>query len=186
MANERRQRNMRQNPTYRTNGAAAYDINYTNYQYGTAAPARKPAQQPRKKTASRKHEKARMTVAPMAVAGVLLAGIMLLLVVCGYVQLYEATAQVSQLEDEIVILQEKNERLQSAYDEAIDLNAVEAAATELGMHAPNSRQTVYLNLSGRDKAEILTVEETGFMGSFFDAVSSAGHSLVEFFQRGAW
>lgn len=186
MANERRQRNMRQNPTYRTNGAAAYDVNYTDYQYGTAAPARKPAQKPRKKPAHRKQAKARMTIAPMAVAGVMLAGIMLLLVVCGYVQLYEATAQVSLLEDEIVILQEKNERLQSAYDEAIDLTAVEAAATELGMHIPNSHQTVYLNLSGRDKAEILTVEETGIVGSFFEAISSAGHSLVDFFQRSAW
>lgn len=185
MANERRQRNMRPSPTYRTNGAAAYDVNYTQYQHGTAAPARKPAQAPRKKTAPHKHARAKMVVAPMSVIGIMLAGIMMLLVVCGYVQLYEATSQVSQLEDEIVLLQEKNERLQSAYDEAIDLDAVEAAATELGMHAPNSRQTVYLNLSGRDKAEILTVEEKGFFGNFVEAVSGAGHSLVDFFQRGA-
>lgn len=186
MANERRQRNMRQSTTYRTNGAAAYDVNYTEYQYGSAAPARQPAQKPRKKAAPRKREKAKFTVAPMAVAGIMLAGIMLLLVVCGYVQLYEATAEVSQLEDEITVLQEKNERLQSAYDEAIDLTAVEAAATELGMHAPNSRQVVYLNLSGRDKAEILTVEEQGFLGNFFEAIGSAGRSLVDFFQRDAF
>ena len=74
MANERRQRNMRQNPTYRTNGAAAYDVNYTDYQYGTAAPARKPAQKPRKKPAHRKQAKARMTIAPVAAGRQMEAG----------------------------------------------------------------------------------------------------------------
>ena len=68
----------------------------------------------------------------------LLAGLMLLLVICGYVQLYEATNEVGQLQDEIATLQEKNDRLQSTYDEKVDLNTVESEAAKLGMHKPNS------------------------------------------------
>ena len=94
---------------YRTNGAAAYDVGYTQYTYGNTAPARKPAQKPKRQPKPQKRARAKLTVAPLAVAGMLLAGLMLLLVICGYVQLYEATNEVGQLQDEIATLQEKNE-----------------------------------------------------------------------------
>ena len=86
---------------YRTNGAAAYDVGYTRYTYGNTAPARKSAQKPKRRPKPQKQVRAKLTVAPLAVAGMLLAGLMLLLVICGYVQLYEATNEVGQLQDEI-------------------------------------------------------------------------------------
>lgn len=182
MATERKQSTTQRRAAYRTNGAAAYDVRYQPYQYGTEAPVRQPAGKPRKKAAPRKRPKAKLAVAPLAVVGMLVAGLMLLLVVCGYIELYEATNQVSDLQDQIDTLQERNDRLQSSYDEKIDLTAVEQAAAELGMHAPNSKQTVYLNLSGRDKAEIMTAEETGLFGTILEALRSTGQRMIEYFR----
>lgn len=180
MATQQSKGNTQRKQSYRTNGAAAYDVAYTQYQHGTAAPERKPSRKPAPKAQPRKQEKAQLTVAPMAVLGMLLAAVMLLLVVCGYVELYEVTNEVGALEDQVLVLQEQNQRLQSSYDEKIDLTAVETAAAELGMHAPNSKQTVYLSLSGRDKAEIIQTEETGFFAYVFDAIRSTGQRLVEY------
>lgn len=180
MATQRSKVNTQRGQSYRTNGAAAYDVRYTDYQRGTEAPVRQPARKQAPKTQPKKQAREQLTVAPMAVLGMLLAGVMLLLVVCGYVQLYEVTNEVGALEDQVVLLQEQNSRLQSSYDEKIDLTAVEAAATELGMHAPNSKQTVYLNLTGRDKAEILETEDIGFFEYIFEAFRSTGQRLIEY------
>lgn len=182
MASERKTPIRRRPPVYRTNGAAAYDIRYTQYQHGTAAPERPPMHRPRKRTAPRKRVKAKLTVAPMAVVGMLVAGLMLLLVLCGYVQLYEASTQVSDLNSQISELQTQNDRLQSTYNEQIDLKAVETKAAELGMHAPSSKQTVYLELSGRDKAEILTTEKQNVFQTMIEAVRSTVQRMVEYFR----
>lgn len=167
---------------YRTNGAAAYDVNYTQYEYGNTAPTRQPSKKPAQKAKPHKRTKAKLTIAPLAVVGMLLSCLMLLLVVCGYIQLYEATAEVGNLQDEITQLQEKNERLQSTYDEKVDLNTVESAAAELGMHKPNSKQSVYLNLSGQDKAEILTAEKANIVETIVEAIGSTAKKMIEYFR----
>lgn len=167
---------------YRTNGAAAYDVGYTRYTYGNTAPARKSAQKPKRRPKPQKQVRAKLTVAPLAVAGMLLAGLMLLLVICGYVQLYEATNEVGQLQDEIATLQEKNDRLHSTYDEKVDLNTVESEAAKLGMHKPNSKQSIELNLSGQDKAEIMTTEKENILQTAWKAITGTAKKMIEYFR----
>lgn len=167
---------------YRTNGAAAYDVGYTRYTYDNTAPARKSAQKPKRRPKPQKQVRAKLTVAPLAVAGMLLAGLMLLLVICGYVQLYEATNEVGQLQDEIATLQEKNDRLQSTYDEKVDLNTVESEAAKLGMHKPNSKQSIELNLSGQDKAEIMTTEKENILQTAWKAITGTAKKMIEYFR----
>ena len=130
-----------------------------------------------------KRVRAKLTVAPLAVAGMLLAGLMLLLVICGYVQLYEATNEVGQLQDEIATLQEKNDRLQSTYDEKVDLNTVESEAAKLGMHKPNSKQSIELNLSGQDKAEIMTTEKENILQTAWKAITGTAKKMIEYFRE---
>ena len=91
MATERKQSTTQRRAAYRTNGAAAYDVRYQPYQYGTEAPVRQPAGKPRKKAAPRKRPKAKLAVAPLAVAGMLMAGLMLLLVLIVYVTFHDIT-----------------------------------------------------------------------------------------------
>ena len=172
MAASRKKRNT---AAYRTNGAAAYDVGYTRYTYGNTAPARKSAQKSKRRPKPQKRVRAKLTVAPLAVAGMLLAGLMLLLVICGYVQLYEATNEVGQLQDE-------SATLQSTYDEKVDLNTVESEAAKLGMHKPNSKQSIELNLSGQDKAEIMTTEKENILQTAWKAITGTAKKMIEYFR----
>ena len=177
MAAGRSNRSMRSAPAYRTNGAAAYKY---EYQTGTAAPKREPKRSP--KQHPKKRQKAKVAVAPFAILGMLAVSLMLLLVIGGYVQLYEATNEVGDLNSQLRQLQIENERLQSIYDEKVDLNAIETAAMGLGMHMPNRKQTIYLDLNGRDSAEILTVQKDNIFREIYEAITSSAKSLIEYFR----
>ena len=105
---------------------------------------------------------------------------MLILVVFGYVQLYEATQKVSGLESELTALMKEQVILESLYEGGIDLDYVENRAAELGFSVPAKEQTVYLNLSGSDKAEIYHVEKTSFIQRVIQAIQSSASGLVEY------
>ena len=180
MAQSKRTSNRR--PVYRSNGSAAYDINYIPYEAGNAArrvqePVRKP--KPRRKAKPR--ARAKLTVAPLAVVGMLAAACMLTFVICSYVQLYEQTDAVSQLQSELEQAQALNARLQSTYDNKIDLNVIEEKALALGMTLPNNKQTVYLELEGTDKAVILTAEKDNLLQTAWQAIVRSIHTLKEYF-----
>ena len=76
---------------YHTNGAAAYDVYAWNQ---STAPQRRPEPQhlPEERPVPRKQQrvKARTALAPFTLVGMLAVACMLVLVVFGYVQLFEA------------------------------------------------------------------------------------------------
>lgn len=164
----------------RFNGSAAYQL-YPDYQ-GSAAPEIQhqdlPQEQPRPQKARR--VKAKMAVSPVAVIGLLAVTCMLILVVFGYVQLYEASEQVSSLQSELSELQERQVVLESLYEEGIDLDYVEQRAAELGMRMPTKDQTVYINLAGSDQAEIYTAEQTNIFQRILQAIERSASGLVEY------
>lgn len=168
----------RTNYTYRTNGAAAYDVRT----YGNAAPEiqRRHLPQERQQPVRRVRVKAKLAVSPFGVFGLMAAACMLVLVIFGYVQLYEATSQVSSLNSQLATLTAENQSLRSEYESKIDLSAIEKRATELGMIQANAGQTIYLNLSGADRAEVLREEETNGLTSLFEAIKSSVESLVSY------
>ena len=161
------------------NGSAAYDL-YSIH--GSAAPQIQspglPEEQPRPRKSQRVKVKA--AVAPAAVLGLMVVACMLILVVFGYVQLYEATQKVSGLESELTALMKEQVILESLYEGGIDLDYVENRAAELGFSVPTKEQTVYLNLSGSDKAEIYHVEKTSFIQRVIQAIQSSASGLVEY------
>ena len=81
---------------YHTNGAAAYDVYAWNQ---STAPQRRPEPQhlPEERPLPQKRQrvKARTALAPFTVVGMLAVACLLVLVVFGYVQLFEATSEVS-------------------------------------------------------------------------------------------
>ena len=105
---------------------------------------------------------------------------LIILVVFGYVQLYEASEQVSTLESQLSSLQEDQVVLESLYEEGIDLPYIEERAAELGLSLPTQEQTVYLNLSGDDQAEIYASESTNIFQRIIQAIERSARGLVEY------
>lgn len=161
---------------YRTNGAAAYDARRE-----TAAPQIERPQLPeeRPRPARRVRVKAKAEVSLFAVFGMAAAGFLLVLVIFGYVQLYEATAEVGRLRDELASVEAENQDLSARYEGKIDLAAIEERAIhELGMSQPASNQNVYLNLTGEDRGVLVTEDEPGFFQTLIEACTSGVKNLA--------
>lgn len=161
------------------NGSAAYDL----YEYqGNTAPQIQSPGLPEERVLPEKRQrvKVKATVAPFAVLGMMVVACMLILVVFGYVQLYEATERVSGLESELSSLRQEQVVLESLYESSIDLDYIEQRAAELGMGLPTQEQTVYLNLTGTDRAEIYTVEKSNIFQRIIQAIESSASGLVEY------
>lgn len=149
---------------YRDNGAAAYDVYAWNDQaarqyddnraYERTLPTELPDEQVREQPYRR--VKAKTAVAPFTLAGMLTVACLMILVIFGYVQLFEASSNVSRLETQLANLKEQQLMLQSKYDAKIDLTAAEEYAAEIGLTKCQPEQIVYVSFSGTDQAEIYT------------------------------
>ena len=166
------------------NGSAAYDLYQNNSYdaYGNAAPEIQHQGLPEEQLRPQKRQrvKVKAAVAPFSVIGMMVVACMLILVVFGYVQLYEATERVSSLQSELTSLQQEQVVLESLYEGGIDLDYIEQRAAELGLGVPSREQTVYLNLSGDDRAEIYEVEKTNLFQRIIQAIESSASGLVEY------
>jgi len=179
---------MARNSTALYNGSAAYDLKQNTAAVvsgtftGTEAPQIKPQGLPeeRQQPQVKKRAKAGIAVAPFSVVGLVAVVCMLILVVFGYVQLYEATETVGRMERSRQELLEEQRILQSLYEGAIDLDYVEERAAELGMAQPTNKQTVYVSLSGHDRAEILARKDGNWFTQIFRAIESSASGLVEY------
>ena len=161
------------------NGSAAYDLNRYS---GTAAPEIQSPGLPEERQLPRKQQrvKVKAAVAPTALLGMMVVTCMLILVIFGYVQMYEATERVSSLESELSSLMQQQVILESLYEGGIDLDYIEERAAELGLSVPSKDQTVYLNLSGTDRAEIYAAENVSFIQRVIQAIQSSAGGLVEY------
>lgn len=162
--------------------SAAYDLyRYDNFESTAAPEIQHPGLPEEQYIPQRKRRvKAKTAVAPFAVIGLLAAACMMVLVVFGYVQLYEATERVSSLQSELSSLQEDKAVLESLYEGSIDLTEVQARADELGLRTPTREQAVYVNLSGSDRAEIYTTEHVSLLQRIIRAIESSAGGLVEY------
>lgn len=160
------------------NGSAAYDVR------GTAVPRPRPARLPEEKPLpqSKQAAKPRLAISPLAAVGLVIVTALLLMVVYSYVQLYEATNQAGELNQQLAAANAATEKLRSTYESRIDLAQIEMRAKELGMTQPSTRQTVYLNIVGADHAEVLQVDRRSFLEKAWDAVSESFSGVVEYFR----
>lgn len=97
-----------------------------------------------------------------------------------YVQLFEATSEVSKLENQLSALQSQQTQLQSRYEARIDLDAIETAAGDLGLTKPSQEQIVYLDLSGADRAEIYQEEKTSVFSEIVSAMEQSVSGLIAY------
>ncbi len=171
------------------NGAAAYDVysdrNYTNAAREIAQPQpqrrRLPQEQPLHE--QRQRVRAKTAVAPFTLLGMVVVACMLVLVIFGYVQLFEASSDVSELESKLSELTQERIQLQARYDAKIDLNAISLRAAELGLSEPKESQVVYVNLTGSDRAEIYQEEKTNVIEEIVSAVEERISGLIAYLRQ---
>lgn len=169
---------MADNRRHYENGAAAYNL------YSSAArPLQLPRELPEERVerVRKQRVKAKRAIAPFAVIGVLVAICLLTMVIYGYVQLYEASSQVGELNDQLTELRIENGKLRSNYESAIDLTLIELQAKQLGMKMPSSNQEVYLNISNTDRGEVIVVEEQNIFAQTWEAITQSFTGILEYF-----
>ena len=108
---------------------------------------------------------------------------LLAMVVYGYVQYYEASSRVGELNSQLTHELQENTKLRSSYESKIDLKQIEVQARELGMRQPTARQTVYLNIPGADHTEVLEVDNRSFLQKTWDAIRDSFTGIVEYFRN---
>ena len=167
---------------YGANGAAAYDVYSVDFRSNAAQPLERPRQLPDEQPLPQRQKRvrAKTAVAPFTLFGMMAAACMLVLVIFGYVQLYEATTEVSRLESQLQELNAQQTLLKSKYEGKIDLDAIKQRAAELGLRAPETEQIVYVNLSGSDRAEIYQQSKTSLIGEIVQTIEQSVSSLIAY------
>ena len=173
---------------YRDNGAAAYDVYAWNdqaarqYEDGRAYERSRQYELPEEQVREQPYRrvKAKTAIAPFTLAGLITVACLMVLVIFGYVQLFEATSEVSKLENQLSALQSQQTQLQSRYEARIDLDAIETAAGDLGLTKPSQEQIVYLDLSGADRAEIYQEEKTSVFSEIVSAMEQSVSGLIAY------
>lgn len=172
---------------YRENGGAAYDVYAWN---GSAArqyednrayrqPQRRELPDEQLREQPYRRVKARTAIAPFTLVGLLTVACLMVLVIFGYVQLFEASSEVSRLETRLASLQEQQMMLQSKYDAKIDLDAAAQYAEQIGLTKCQPEQIVYVRFAGTDQAEIYHPEHTSVFGEIAQAMQQSILGLIE-------
>ena len=165
-----------------TNGAVAYNVYDVRFDGNIAVQPKPPVlPEERPEPQRKKAPKAKLALSPFAVVGMLAVVVLLAMVIYGYVQFYETTNRAGELRDQLSSLQEDTGKVRSAYESRINLAQIEQRAKELGMSQPSPRQSVYLNVSGADHAEIIRVDERGFLEKAWDAIQTSFSGILEYF-----
>ena len=163
------------------NGAAAYDV-YTYRNSNTAQPLRQPQRLPEERPLPQRQTrvKVRTEVAPFTMLGLVTVACLLVLVIFGYVQLFEASTRVSRLESQLQQLQSEQTLLQSKYEGRINLEQIAQRAEQIGLKASTKEQIVYVNLCGSDRAEIYQEERNSVITDIIDALQQSVSSLIAY------
>ena len=138
---------------YRTNGNAAYAPAYT----GGAAPRREdeqyqlPKRAPRRQAAARPQVEVRPAgqIAPFAVFGFLAVGLVAALLLISTLQVHMASDEVVTLKSELAALQTEQEILTAQYEQAFDVEHLQAAIGS-EMTRPTADQITYIDMSEPD------------------------------------
>ena len=157
-------------------GAAAYDLFSTAQ--ASAQPKFRPEELPQDQPQEVAHRRTRPESHFVTVVGCLAAACIMMLVLFSHQRLYEESDRVAKLQKELSALQADQIQIRSAYDNAVDLVAIERiATTRLGMSRPAAGQTVYLSLSGSDRGEVLQKGNDGKLAQFAGFVRDAFANL---------
>ena len=159
---------------YSANGSAAYDITRESVARPLVQPKRLPDAPVRFPPV--KKVKAKLSVAPLTVLGIVAVVVMFFVLIHSYASLYEAKSEVSTLRQESNILLAEQKDLQLRYERSVDLEQIAQRAAELGMHLPTAQQIVYVDVAGGAEQE-----ELRSFGQFYEKFLSQLGYEAEYF-----
>lgn len=176
----------RKRNTARMDGNAAYDLRSTaaeEYLY-SAAPVDLPhAPRLTETVVPESAPRPKQAIAPMAVLGFAIAAVLIVFSLVARVQLSQASAQVSALEDQYAQLQEQQTRLRIDYESAFNLTEIEDYAIhELGMQKPRSDQLYYISSSDATDTAVVLDQTAAEPLSLADRFGDFLTSIVEYFR----
>jgi len=168
----------------RIDGSAAYDLYRNPWNESTARELELPElpELPQQRPADQEQVivKARAEISVVAVLGFVVVLALLVMVISGYVRLYELSSAHADLSEELTALQAEQSRLEASYESKLDMDQIEAvAASELGMRVPGDDQIVYLDMSGEDAAVVYDSDSMG-VSSVFQALKNGFSYLTDY------
>ena len=176
----------RKRNTARMDGNAAYDLRSTaaeEYLYSTAPVDLPHAPRPTETVVPESAPRPKQAIAPMAVLGFAIAAVLIVFSLVARVQLSQASAQVSALEDQYAELQEQQTRLRIDSESAFNLTEIEDYAIhELGMQKPRSDQLYYISSSDAADTAVVLDQTAAEPLSLADRFGDFLTSIVEYFR----
>lgn len=125
------------------------DIQYIRF-YTDGSAARKAApvsyEKARKKPRARKQKQPVLYVDPLAILGVAAAAVLLIMMVVGLVNFYNAQHQLQVMENYVQQLAQENQQLQEKYDAGYDLEEIRKVAEALGMVPKEELESIIINI----------------------------------------
>ena len=113
----------------------------------------------------------------------IIAAVLIVISLVARVQLSQASAQVSALEDQYTQLQEDQTRLRIDYESAFNLTEIEDYAIhELGMQKPRSDQLYYISSSDAADTAVVLDQNAAEPLSLADRLGDFFSSIVEYFR----
>ena len=168
----------RKRNTARMDGNAAYDLRSTaaeEYLYSTAPVDLPHAPRPTETVVPESAPRPKQAIAPMAVLGFAIAAVLIVFSLVARVQLSQASAQVSALEQQT--------RLRIDYESAFNLTEIEDYAIhELGMQKPRSDQLYYISSSDAADTAVVLDQTAAEPLSLADRFGDFLTSIVEYFR----
>ena len=125
----------------------------------------------------------RQAIAPLAVLGFAIAAVLIIVSLVARVQLSQASAEVSALEDQYAELQEQQTRLRIDYESAFNLTEIEDYAIhDLGMQKPRSDQLYYISSSDATDTAVVLDQSAAEPLSLADRLGDFFSSILEYFR----
>lgn len=175
----------RKRNTARMDGNAAYDLrSNAAEEYLYSAPVELPhAPRTTEAVVPESVPTPKQAIAPLAVLGFAIAAVLIIVSLVARVQLSQASAEVSALEDQYTQLQEDQTRLRIDYESAFNLTEIEDYAIhELGMQKPRSDQLYYISSSDATDTAVVLDQNAAEPLSLADRLGDFFSSIVEYFR----
>ena len=166
-------------------GNAAYDLHSTAAEeYRYSAPVEMPhAPRTTEAVVPESVPTPKQAIAPLAVLGFAIAAVLIVISLVARVQLSQASAEVSALEDQYAELQEQQTRLRIDYESAFNLTEIEDYAIhELGMQKPHSDQLYYISSSDAADTAVVLDQSAAEPLSLADRLGDFFSSILEYFR----
>lgn len=166
-------------------GNAAYDLHSTAAEeYRYSAPVEMPhAPRTTEAVVPESVPTPKQAIAPLAVLGFAIAAVLIVVSLVARVQLSQASAEVSALEDQYTQLQEQQTRLRIDYESAFNLTEIEDYAIhKLGMQKPRSDQLYYISSSDATDTAVVLDQNAAEPLSLADRLGDFFSSILEYFR----